>query len=1484
MPSNSKTAVQIAGINSYPNPLGPNMPAGSTLQADNLRTDHPGSLTPRPGQSPLMRFGDPTQAAVNVASWLVGVKSWNWLYQLGDGLYPSWLDSNNLWQVLSTNVTDGAHLTASTASAAVYGVDQELFTNAVNTPTARGVTWGTDQYINLKNGVARLHVLNSLGEVRTAGLPQAAPPIVTIQDPIVLSNTGSTVSYTVSSTYTLPLNGSALEDLESAAYQLLYMRTDYDATILLGPPSAQVPATNSFYTGSAMAAAPVTVYTGVTVSAFWQATVSTATSASAPSAYNLPAVAWTVGGGRVKGVVQFTNSTGNAFTFVAAPGANQLALVPGVQYELAVFYQSPNSAGITSTSSYSVTVSSGAPNTACYPFTYFMAYFGNAGQPFPDCQYSMFQNLDVSKTALQQSALENGSLFETAVTASNVTYAWTSGNLGTSAIYQQNQPVYFGIPGGLVVTTASTLSSNLTVSSPSTANFQPAANSLPLAGDTVVLTDYLLNTTSGAVLSGTFTTQGLGDLEATLSTSVVLSQASFAYDPITLGNTTSQSWNTTQSAAAVAAEWAGYGATRFALEWHGPRNVILALPYDQWLANQAYNTRSSAYEAYSYQLYRSVNNPTVSTDGTVPAANTQADLVTQALLPLTASGATTYIPYFDQTPMTALGTALYTDPTQEGALQANYPPPPCADLTLFNNIALFANIAQPANMQIQLVGVTSIVGSSSLPSMQPGDTFTVSYTPTTSGDSGIFTITLTAITSTATLNSGNFQLVTNSGVSANLNQTVKNICNELVSQGLFSQRSGGVIAWPDTAANGEPGLFTLAVTQGLGSITLSYASTHTSGSSVNLLTPNEATCGDQLNNTTGFLALTQGQSGYNMAASAGFTLATVTTVPWGAPFQGSNAIHWISASGDYQDGVGVQIPCSQLTTYVVSGRYGATNTTPFSVNVADNSGAAVGVKNFYNTSGTWQYFTQSFFTGAGATMLQLQINQQFNAGTPNYYLDALQIERASVATPWVAPAGTVTGHPSPFVGVPASGTAGPTYLPNQFAYAKANIPGAVPLLNTLAVGTTTYPIRRILSCQAGTFAFKDDGIYQISGTYGDYTVQQISSSARLVADNTAVAFQDSIMALTTAGVAIINTSGYQIASQAIRGDLINLMKLPSIKYAFATADQFRAHYMLWLCSTAAGTVPDVCYVYNTLNNTWSRDFTKRQVAAVDLESGVLYMGAAPGTELIGLYPTASSTAQIMVEYAEGTTPSLVSQADDVFGGFTVTAGPTASQFSLVKTLPVNSASFAGMTASLQSALGPTYSSGAVFDANGHSVGIAAVTWTVSSASTSSSTGTLTISAAVTASSTSTVSAQVAGLVSTGVAYVGAAYSIAFQTLVAGDDPGHIKTFQEITLHCRNCTALAWTASHGTDFNNAPAPSALKLFQPGFVGIPADVGWKAANLPNTTTNYAQGRGFVSKYANRGHVLYSTFATSVAATTFEVLAINFGWADNGATEER
>ena len=1034
MPSNSKTAVQIAGINSYPNPLGPSMPAGSTLQADNLRTDHPGSLTPRPGQSPLERFGDPSGAAINVTSWLTGVKNWNWLYQLGDGLYPSWLDAGNLWQVLSTNVTDGTHLTISTASAAVYGVDQELFTNVVNTPTARGINWATDQYINLKNGVARLHVLNSLGEVRTAGLPQAAPPIVMVQDPIVLSNTGSTITYNTGTTYALPLNGSALEDLESAAYQLLYMRTDYDATILLGPPSAQVAATNSFYTGSAVFNAPVVSYFG--------STVQNITGTSTPTNRYCPtAVMWEPATGKVLYGVFQTASTSPNLQFVATPFpvANALVPVVGSSYEIAAIYATPSAVSSTTsntTTVWSTPVASYSPGTTAIPIIDYLGYdtTGSTGfAPPPNCNFSnastfIFQNLNTSKTAAQQTTLNNAfGPFQYKFSPGQFVWVTDTGFPSVSA-FVQGLPLYLAIGGGFTVTSTNTVAQNPTFI---TTN-PPAQNSAPVSGDLLTLIDSFQSSVSATILSGTIsgTTSTL-----TVTTSIAaadLFPSDVIFDPIALGSNQASypafSWDTTETPSAIIAAWAAFCAITTQATWHGPRNVVLALPFDQWLAYQAYNARSSAYEAYSYQLYRSVNNPTVSSDGTVPQANTQAALVSQALLPTNAQqGTTYYIPYFDQTPITALGAALYTDPTQEGALQANYPPPPCADLTLFNNIALFANIAQPANMQIQLVGVTSIVGTSSLPSMQPGDTFTVSYTPTTSGDSGVLTTTLTAITSTATLSSGQFQLVTSSGVSANLNQTVKNICNELVAQGLFSQRSGGVIAWPDTAANGEPGLFTLAVTQGLGSITLSYASSHTAGPSANLLTPNQATCGDQLGNTTGFLPLSQGEASYNTPAVAGYTLSTVTTVPWGAPFQGTNAIHWVSATNNYEDGVGLQMPCAANTTYVVSGRYGSVGTQHFSVNLNDNSGlGGTGADNAYPSANTWQYFTQSFHTGPGATMLQLQINRRFVVNTPDFYLDALQIQTGSVATAWAPPAGTITdGHPSPFVGIPASGTAGP---------------------------------------------------------------------------------------------------------------------------------------------------------------------------------------------------------------------------------------------------------------------------------------------------------------------------------------------------------------------------------------------------------------------------------------------------------------------------
>lgn len=58
----------------------------------------------------------------------------------------------------------------------------------------------------------------------------------------------------------------------------------------------------------------------------------------------------------------------------------------------------------------------------------------------------------------------------------------------------------------------------------------------------------------------------------------------------------------------------------------------------------------------------------------------------------------------DSTPESLLGTALYTNPTQQGIENANYPPPFAKDIALFNNMTLYFNIASKQRLLLTLIG------------------------------------------------------------------------------------------------------------------------------------------------------------------------------------------------------------------------------------------------------------------------------------------------------------------------------------------------------------------------------------------------------------------------------------------------------------------------------------------------------------------------------------------------------------------------------------------------------------------------------------------------------------------------------------------------------------------------------------------------------------------------------------------------------------
>jgi len=77
----------------------------------------------------------------------------------------------------------------------------------------------------------------------------------------------------------------------------------------------------------------------------------------------------------------------------------------------------------------------------------------------------------------------------------------------------------------------------------------------------------------------------------------------------------------------------------------------------------------------------------------------------------------------DSTPDDLRGADLYTNATQQGALQANYEPPQCNDLALYQNHMFYANTESKYSLSVDLLAVDFTGGTQS--ALEDGDTITI---------------------------------------------------------------------------------------------------------------------------------------------------------------------------------------------------------------------------------------------------------------------------------------------------------------------------------------------------------------------------------------------------------------------------------------------------------------------------------------------------------------------------------------------------------------------------------------------------------------------------------------------------------------------------------------------------------------------------------------------------------------------------------------
>lgn len=154
--------------------------------------------------------------------------------------------------------------------------------------------------------------------------------------------------------------------------------------------------------------------------------------------------------------------------------------------------------------------------------------------------------------------------------------------------------------------------------------------------------------------------------------------------------------------------------------------------------------------SYFYRIYRSDESATAATD-----PNDEMGLVLSG----SPSGAEITAKAFTATDsQVSRGETLYTSPSQQGILQANYRPPIAKDMCLWNQYVFYANTAQPHRFIITLLNVTGLTVGSTF-TIDPSSGSNLVFTADTANDPAL----------------NEFELVTGGTAEENIRDTAQNL-------------------------------------------------------------------------------------------------------------------------------------------------------------------------------------------------------------------------------------------------------------------------------------------------------------------------------------------------------------------------------------------------------------------------------------------------------------------------------------------------------------------------------------------------------------------------------------------------------------------------------------------------------------------------------------------------------------------------------------
>lgn len=504
--------------------------------------------------------------------------------------------------------------------------------------------------------------------------------------------------------------------------------------------------------------------------------------------------------------------------------------------------------------------------------------------------------------------------------------------------------------------------------------------------------------------------------------------------------------------------------------------------------------------------------------------------------------------YDDDTPDLLLGAELYTNEnSREGELQANYRPPLCKDMALFNDSSFYANCITRHLLQLSVVNAGAL-GS--------GDYIEVKIEPATPN------------ASTVTNAAGDLQVnYVAHGLSAGDTVYVSSVTGGILAVGTYFVVSPAANSFEISATAGGASVAFNSETALVWTEVRRYVARTGVGNETVVGTVSNA--GGDLQIDYVAHGLSNGDTVY-ISNVVGGTLATGTYYVVSA---GANAFEVSLTSG------GASVAFSSESSLEFQG---ITNGTLYIFTLSTDPLPSVSLRD------TAEGIVKAMNRDTGSL-----IYSQYSS-LPDEVPGRMTWQAKGFGNPVYVRANGISEGTAFFPVLPAAFSAGNQVfstnetLQNVLYISKKSEPEAVPLINFIPVGAKNKPIRRIHALRDNLIILKDDGAFKLNGdNINNYSVTILDSTVKIVAEDSSDVINNQVIFLSNQGVCLVTESSVEIISRAIEDVIQPILGQAGLE-TVTTGVAYESERSYYLTTSAPNdTSASVTYVYNILTSAWT---------------------------------------------------------------------------------------------------------------------------------------------------------------------------------------------------------------------------------------------------------------------------------------------------------